>query len=183
MREYRRRLPHRDTEGTPVFLTWRLHGSLPAERVFYREHLTSGKAFVAYDRLLDTATSGPLFMSQPPVASLIQDHLTTIGADLCELHAYVIMPNHVHMLCTPNISLPSLIRRIKGPTARWANELLGLSGRPFWQEEYFDRDVGSGDEFHRVWTYIEWNPVKAHLAVTPEDFAWSSAAGLKPHAG
>jgi hypothetical protein len=30
------------------------------------------------------------------------------------------------------------MHRGKGPTARWANKLLGRAGKPFWQEEYFD---------------------------------------------
>ena len=38
-----------------MFVTWRLWGSLPQERSFLPEHLTSGEAFVALDRLLDTA--------------------------------------------------------------------------------------------------------------------------------
>jgi hypothetical protein len=35
------------------------------------------------------------------------------------------------------------MHRAKGPTARWANKLLGRVGKPFWQEEYFDRLVRS----------------------------------------
>jgi REP element-mobilizing transposase RayT len=94
------------------------------------------------------------------------------------------MPNHVHVLWTPAVSLPELIRSVKGPTARSANQLLGRAGKPFWQEEYFDRIVRTEDEFSQIRRYIEWNPVKAALVSNPEDFPWSSAfAGLKSRAG
>jgi REP element-mobilizing transposase RayT len=68
-----------------------------------------------------------------------------------------------------------LIRRIKGPTALEANRILGRTGKTFWQDEYFDRLVRSERERDRIKTYVEWNPVKAGLAATPEAFPWSSA--------
>jgi len=94
------------------------------------------------------------------------------------------MPNHVHVLWTPWVSLPVLIRSVKGPTARSANQLLGRAGKRFWQEEYFDRVVRNDAEFSKIRRYIEWNPVAAALVAQPEEFPWSSAfAGLKPRAG
>jgi REP element-mobilizing transposase RayT len=94
------------------------------------------------------------------------------------------MPNHVHVLWTPQLSLPELIRQVKGPTALCANRVLGRTGKPFWQEEYFDRVVRSDAELSRIRHYIEWNPVTAALVSKPEEFQWSSAfAGLKSRAG
>jgi REP element-mobilizing transposase RayT len=94
------------------------------------------------------------------------------------------MPNHVHVLWTPQVSLSNLIRQAKGPTALYANRSLGRTGKPFWQEEYFDRLVRTETELGRVRRYIEWNPVTAALAENPEEFPWSSAyAGLKSRAG
>jgi putative transposase len=94
------------------------------------------------------------------------------------------MPNHVHVLWTPEVSLPILIRSVKGPTARSSNQLLGRVGKPFWQEEYFDRIIRTETEFSKILRYIEWNPVKAALASSPGEFPWSSAfAGLKSRAG
>ena len=51
------------------------------------------------------------------------------------LHAFVIMPNHVHLLATPAVALPKLTKSLKGITAKRANAMLGLTGSPFWQEE------------------------------------------------
>jgi REP element-mobilizing transposase RayT len=146
------------------------------ERAFQREHLTSGEAFVAMDRLLDTARTGPVYLRQPEIAHLVREQLLEVVASgLCSLEAYVVMPNHVHVLWTPAVALPALLQQVKGPTARNGNRLLGRSGEPFWQPEYFDRMVRNASEFGQIRRYIEWNPVKAGLAAHPEEFSWSSA--------
>jgi REP element-mobilizing transposase RayT len=85
------------------------------------------------------------------------------------------MPNHVHLLWTPQMPLAALVRQVKGPTALGANRLLGRTGEPFWQAEYFDRIVRNQKEFAQIRRYIEWNPVKAALVAHPEEFPWSSA--------
>ncbi len=100
---------------------------------------------------------------------------TLAASQRCSLYAYVVMPNHVHVLWTPHIRLADLMRQMKGPTARRANQLLGRNGKPFWQQEYFDRVVRSDAEFAQIQRYIEWNPVKAALVAHPTEFPWSSA--------
>jgi hypothetical protein len=63
MLRYARRLPHWNAIGRPQFVTFRLHGSLPAIRGFRREQVAaSGEAFVAMDRLLDKGATGPLHL-------------------------------------------------------------------------------------------------------------------------
>ena len=176
MRSYRRRLPHIDAPGVAALVTWSLMDSLPRERAFGREHITSGEAFVACDRLLDTARFGPVYLRQTEIASIVQEQLRKVDASgICRLHAFVIMPNHVHLLCTPVLSISEFVRRVKGPTALMANRILKRRGERFWQEEYFDRIVRNDHEFDRIRRYIEWNPVKAALVARPEEFRWSSA--------
>jgi putative transposase len=180
MRRYRRRLPHWDAPGIANFITWRLHGSLPPERLFLPEHLSSGEAFAAWDRLLDRARTGPLYLQEPVVATLVSDQLRKVTtAGLCSIDAFVIMPNHVHVLWTPFVPIAHLIRQVKGPTAIEANRVLSRTGGRFWQEEYFDRTVRTDAEFARIRRYIEWNPVRAALAARPEEFPWSSAAAKR----
>ena len=58
-----------------MFVTWRLWGSLPQERSFLPEHLTSGEAFVALDRLLDSTRMGPVYLRQDKIAGIVRDHL------------------------------------------------------------------------------------------------------------
>ncbi len=95
------------------------------------------------------------------------------------------MPNHVHLLLTPQVSLSKLLGSLKAATAKRANLLLHRSGQPFWQDESYDHLVRDGDEFRRIQRYIENNPVTACLAATPEEYTWSSAGrpARPPQAG
>jgi REP element-mobilizing transposase RayT len=92
-----------------------------------------------------------------------------------ELHAFVVMPNHVHLLITPSVPLRKLTKSLKSITARRANEMLGLTGTTFWQEESYDHTVRDRREFANIWRYIECNPVRAGLTTAADDFRWSSA--------
>ena len=65
MRYHDRRLPHWDATEQPLFVTFRLPGSLPRSRDFPPIHLSSGQAFVAMDRILDRTVSGPVFLQRP----------------------------------------------------------------------------------------------------------------------
>src|SRR4029077_15478425 len=92
------------------------------------------------------------------------------------LHAFVVMPNHVHLLITPKLPLRRIMNGLKGAAARHANSLLSRKGSHFGQDESFDHWVRNSAEFERVRHYIEWNPVSAKLVVRPEDRQWSSAS-------
>ncbi len=92
-----------------------------------------------------------------------------------QLHSWVIMPNHVHLLLTPQVSVSKLLGSLKAATAKRANLLLHRTGQPFWQDESYDHLIRNGDEFWRIQRYIENNPVTACLAARPEDYVWSSA--------
>jgi REP element-mobilizing transposase RayT len=129
------------------------------------------------DRLLDAGTTGPLYLKIPEIATTV---VTAIqyGANRFhryDLHAYVVMANHVHLLITPNVTAAKWLGPLKGYTAHEANRLLNLQGQPFWQDESYDHLVRTPEEFTRVQKYIENNPVTAGLAQAPDQFPWSSA--------
>jgi REP element-mobilizing transposase RayT len=124
------------------------------------------------DRLLDRAATGPQYLRMPNVAQLVE-----AAIQCCEgysLHAWVIMPNHVHLLLTPHSDVSELMRKLKGVTARGANVELHRTG-PFWQHESYDRVVRDTKEFSSIENYILNNPVHAGLASSPELHRWSSA--------
>jgi REP element-mobilizing transposase RayT len=175
---YERRLPHWHPDRAAIFITWRLHGSLqrsvkPAPRQ------PSGKAFVAMDRELAAATSGPCWLSDERIARCVLDSLRfgeeSLG--LYRLHSWVLMSNHVHILVEPTVALPRITRSIKSFSARSANQILGRTGEPFWQDESYDHWVRDQREFGKIVQYIEFNPVAAGLVARPEDWQWSSAFG------
>jgi REP element-mobilizing transposase RayT len=173
----RKTAPSLDVVGQALFVTFRLHNSLPPNRVFIPANLTSGKAFVAMDRLLDHAVSGPKHLAIPEIAALVVASLLDGERRFqrYELHSYVVMPNHVHLLVTPKVDATVWLRTLKGFTAHEANRMLGLTGQPFWQSESYDHLVRSDEEFGRIRRYTENNPVRAGLVASPEQFKWSSA--------
>ena len=111
-----------------MFVTWRLYGSLPPNRVF-PEETTAGSAFVAMDSLLDHATSGPLHLRRPEIARVVVDAIRhgeeQMGYYRC--HAFVVMANHVHLLITPLVEVSKITQTLKRFTARSANKILGLT--------------------------------------------------------
>ena len=174
--EYRRRLPHFHLENAYLFLTWRLWGTLPSGRdgVAYP---STGHAFVARDRVLDRSCHGPLWLKDPRLASLVAEAIL-IGAierGFYELQGWVVMPNHVHLLILPRAPVRTLMRWLKGSTARCANQILGRTGRPFWQDESYDHYLRDSNRIPRTIAYIEQNPVSAGLVDSAEKWGWSSA--------
>jgi REP element-mobilizing transposase RayT len=173
----RRRLPHWQPDGKALFLTWRLHDTLPPNCHFDQESLTTGRAFVCFDRYLDSAAYGPTWLGRPDIAQIVVDALHNGDRELDQyrLHNWVIMSNHVHVLLTPLVPPSKLAQSLKGFTARKSNLLLGRTGVPFWQREGFDRWVRNDAEFRKISSYILRNPVAAGVAERPEDYRWSSA--------
>jgi putative transposase len=131
------------------------------------------------DRLLDEARAGPFYLRQPDIADMVVEaiHYNANNLGHYVLHAFAVMPNHVHMLATPSVELPKLTRSLKGITAKRANAMLSLTGQPFWQAESYDHLVRHEREFESIRQYIEENPVRAGLVTEASEFRWSSAGG------
>ena len=147
-----------------------------------------GRRFREFDLQLDEASSGPRWLEDPRVASVVVAGIkSSEEKGLFGLPAWVVMPNHVHLLIEPRRPLAIITKAIKGSTAREANLLLGRTGKYFWQDESFDHWIRHEGEFEKVKNYIERNPVAAGLVNEERDWPWSSAdrAGLRGanHAG
>ena len=129
------------------------------------------------DRILDNARTGPLFLREPNIADLVTQAILDGESRFAryQLHAFVVMANHVHMLVTPHIVATKWLGPLKGFIAHEANGILGNHGKPFWQDESYDHLVRSDVEFGRIHEYIERNPVTAGMVPTAEKFRWSSA--------
>jgi REP-associated tyrosine transposase len=177
MTYYVRNLPHWHPPETDLFITWRLYGSLPEQFRLKNTIESSGKTFVRYDRVLDQAQTGPLWLKDSRVAECVLSQLSdSQQRKLFLLRAYAIMANHVHVLLAPIAPLGLITQQIKGATARQANLILGRTGSHFWQDESFDHWVRDPGEYQKIRAYIERNPVAAGLVGKPEDWPWSSAS-------
>jgi len=122
------------------------------------------------DSLLDNAGTGPRFFCRPEIASIVVEAILRREQRHYELHAWVVMPNHVHLLITPLVEVSKVMQSLKRFTARECNRILGRTGQPFWQDESYDRLVRDDAEFSRIGRYIEMNPVRAGLVSAPEEF-------------
>ena len=134
------------------------------------------------DSILDRASSGPFWLKDPAIARCVTTaiHFGAKNLNFYSLNAYVIMPNHVHMLITPIVPLTRITHGLKGVTAREANAILRRTGQHFWQDESFDHWVRTPAQFNRIRDYIESNPVSAGLTTNPEAWPWSSASQTSP---
>jgi len=92
-----------------------------------------------------------------------------------ELHEFVIMPDHFHLIITPaeQIPLEKAVQYIKGGYATAARRELGLSG--VWQPKPTNHRIRDAADYEAHRDYIFENPVRAGLAPYPEDYIFSSA--------
>src|SRR5262249_48123156 len=118
------------------------------------------------------------FMTIPAVADCVAEAIVCAETSrgFCELLAWVVMPNHVHVVMTPLVDVREITRWIKASTARAANQVLGRTGMAFWQDESWDRWVRNESELRKCVRYVEFNPVQAGLCCRPEMYRWSSAS-------
>jgi REP element-mobilizing transposase RayT len=164
-------LPHRDRQGLTQFVTIRLHDSLPASRKGEWESLLkledNRERRKQLENYLDRG-AGECWLAQPEIAKRAEQALRFFDGQRYQLRAWVIMPNHIHVLVdirgTP---LATLMQSWKRFIAREANKLLGREGT-FWQREYWDTYMRDTAQAVKAIRYIEANPVKANLVATPK---------------
>jgi acyl-coenzyme A synthetase/AMP-(fatty) acid ligase/REP element-mobilizing transposase RayT len=175
------KLPHFDGDVNQ-FITFRLADSLPPGVVAQlkkelEEADDGGERYrKRVEEYLDNGT-GECILNDPAVAEIVVDALLNEDGRSCNLKAWVVMPNHAHVLLRmrPGHDLAGFMKRVKGVSARRINQLLGRDG-PVWQKDYFDRYIRDGRHFSNVLRYIENNPVVAGLAATPGEWAFGSVA-------
>jgi putative transposase len=127
-------------------------------------------------------------LRHPRMAAVMQNALLQFDGTRYHLLAWCIMPNHVHVLIEPKISLSKIVQSWKSFTGRWAlehnaelelrvpggGERADAPGR-FWMPDYWDRYIRDAKHLDAVMEYIHNNPVKAGLCKHPDDWQWSSA--------
>ncbi|MEX0900805.1 MAG: transposase [Gammaproteobacteria bacterium] len=99
------------------------------------------------------------------------------GAELgqCDVHAYVLMTNHVHLLLTPGTErgVIDLMQHIGRRYVRYFNARHHRTGT-LWEGRYRSSLVKSPDYFLKCMRYIELNPVRAGMVNHPREYRWSS---------
>lgn len=170
-------LPHFDGGETAQFITFRLFDSMP--QVVLEKWRNDSKSDAEFRKGVEAyldAGYGECWLRDHKIAQIVQDALFFQAGKTCKLTAWVIMPNHVHILITPNAGheLSDILHSIKSFTAHEANKQLNRTGQ-FWQHESFDRYIRNYKHYANVINYIENNPVKAGLCKTQSEWKFSSA--------
>jgi len=113
----------------------------------------------------------------PDERSLCLEHLAVARQQFrFMLFAYVMMPDHAHLLLSAFESeLPRIMRDWKSKTGFAIAKLRGVKGA-IWQARYFDFILRRASDFSKKLMYIHENPVAAGLAAKAEEWPWSSAA-------
>jgi REP element-mobilizing transposase RayT len=172
-------IPHFDHPGMVQGITFRLADSLPTHI-----HATIAKEIETADSPTKrirmeaylNAGYGSCHLRDPRIARIVEDALLHFDGVRYRLIAWVIMPNHVHVLIEvfEGYSLGRIVHSWKSYTANKANQILGRSGQ-FWFREYFDRYIRDERHLGNAVEYIHDNPVNAGLVKAPEDWPFSSA--------
>ncbi len=90
-------------------------------------------------------------------------------ADTWLVGRYMVMPDHIHLFCAPNvgdISLGKWMAFWRSMTTRSLGEISG----ELWQREYWDRQLRREDSYADKWEYVRNNPVRAGLVATSDDW-------------
>jgi putative transposase len=189
-----RRLPHWSQAGVMCFLTWRTIDSIPenvlrrwhAERdEWLRKHRIDPQSphwrqgFEQLDRSLraDFARTfsthwhehldschGACVLRESDMAKIVTDSLHYGDGKAYDLEAFVVMPNHVHILAAflDEQGMLDQCESWKHFTSVRINRVIGKRGR-FWQQDGFDHLVRSMEHVEAFRRYIELNPQKAKL--------------------
>jgi REP element-mobilizing transposase RayT len=163
---------------TPVFITFRLDDSLPADvlkeiKLMHQDDIVKQRHEV--EKELDKSY-GSCCLRDERCAEIVKNALLHFDQKRYRLFSWVVMPNHVHVLLESGKgeSLDKIIHSWKSFTAKAINRLLDRTGT-LWQREYFDRFIRTQKHFDSVSLYIENNPVKAGLVKEARAWRWSSA--------
>jgi REP element-mobilizing transposase RayT len=192
-------LPHWTREGATYSVTFRLADSLPrpvVERwLFEREDISRtarqlGRPLTPQEerrlqelfserveRYLD-AGEGECWMRDDAIAAIVAEALLHFDGSRYLLHAWCVMPNHVHVVVQPlaGYELPSITHSWKSFTAKEANRKLGRRGK-FWQPEPYDHLIRDEADYQRQVEYVLNNPARAGL----KDWKWvGRGTGILP---
>jgi REP element-mobilizing transposase RayT len=181
----RKRLPHWEDAVAVYFVTFRLADSLPSavlqEFEFERaDIIATAKAMrreltlpersrlvKLFVRRMEThldAGSGSCLLAKLNVADMLVRTLRHFHGSRYRLHAWCVMPNHVHVVFRPlaEYKLSAVLHAWKSYSAKEANRILRRSG-DFWQREYYDHLIRDERDLQRCIRYVLDNPKKAGL--------------------
>ncbi|MEZ0326386.1 MAG: transposase [Fimbriimonas sp.] len=182
-------LPHLTKQGGTYAISFRLADALPQsiqkeialererlqdlnERGLIRTEATKQEYRRLFAEKIEDALAaghGRCVLAHPSAAQIVRDALYCFHGERYRLHAWCIMPNHVHAVVEPlgGVPLKEILHSWKSYTANKVNALVGSKGA-FWQVESYDHLVRGRADYENQIQYVLENPVKAGL----RDWVW-----------
>ena len=176
----RRHLPHWEQEGVTQFVTFRQVDAIAREKLdqwhaereawlcahpqpwnFETEEMYHRLFSERLEIWLDQG-AGSCVLAREDAARLVENAMRHFDGERYILDAYVIMPNHVHVLLKPlrDHTLSDIMHSWKSFTSREIKKLYDLGAEPFWQGERFDHALRSEAALEAKREYIRQNPTK-----------------------
>ena len=147
-----------------------------------REQVQSGCS--AYFVSTQTAQRQPFFRHER-WATLLRETVLHYGETSYSLHAYVIMPDHLHLLIVPKDTIEKAVQLVKGGFSYRAKREFAWKFE-IWQQGFTDHRIRDEEDWRNHVEYIRQNPVEARLVGNADDYTYvgfpdpSFPQGLKP---
>jgi len=116
-----------------------------------------------------------IFQSEEDYFRFLDDLKTSLKQYDCDLHAYVLMTNHFHLLLTPHTvkALSGLMQSIGRRYVRYINSEYNRSGT-LWEGRFKSSLIDNERYLMTCYRYIEENPIRAGMVQSIEDYRWTS---------
>ena len=116
--------------------------------------------------------------TDPALVQLVTQQLLRTAHDYgVAIHAYCVMPDHLHLVCESGGDA-DVLRFVHMFKQRSGHDLTGMGRGRLWQKSYFDRHLCAEDDLRRVARYVLANPVRAGLVARLEDYPYSGSATM-----
>jgi putative transposase len=121
----------------------------------------------------------PCFFAESDYLAYLRWLRRAASAYRVSIHAYVLMPDHVHLLATPGVEggISKMMQYLGRQYVQHVNRTYRRSGT-LWERRFLASLVDSECCLLSLYRYIESNPVRAGIVAAPEQYRWSSA---RPH--
>ena len=110
-------------------------------------------------------------LANPEVHAHLIEHW--LKADHWLVGRYILMPDHLHLFCSPGISMFPPVKKWVAfwksqAAAAWPSKGLGK----VWQRDAWDRQLRSGESYHEKWAYVRRNPVRRGLVADEDEWSF-----------
>jgi REP element-mobilizing transposase RayT len=186
-------LPHWTCNGAVYHIVFRLADSIPQSKLDQwgeppsceepGQQTDQAQQEARYRRTKEIDTwldsgHGAAHLRQPVIAEIVANTLKYFDGDRYRLHAWCVMPNHVHVIVEPlgDNPLSKIIHSWKSFTANSINRRLGLSGA-LWQADAYNHIIRTQEEYEYQVRYVWHNPDKANIPDWP--WRWTAACVVR----